>query len=74
MDFLRYKMKCSGENETLRRLFHVVSRFPLHTTVQVISRKFGLLFWTVYVIVYPLQHIGTPLEDSALITAADTLQ
>ena len=29
-DFLRYDMKSSGENETLRGIFHVVSRFPLH--------------------------------------------
>ena len=29
-DFPRYDMKSSGENETLRGIFHVVSRFPLH--------------------------------------------
>ena len=26
----RYNMKCSGENETLGGIFHVVFRFPLH--------------------------------------------
>ena len=26
----RYNMKCSGENEILREILHVVSRFPLH--------------------------------------------
>ena len=30
IDFPRYTMKCSGENEILRGIFHVVSRFPLH--------------------------------------------
>ena len=30
IDFPRYNMKCSGENVILRRIFHVVSCFPLH--------------------------------------------
>ena len=30
IDFQRYNMKCSGENEILRGTFHVVSRFLLH--------------------------------------------
>ena len=30
IDFPRYNMKCSGENEILRGIFHVVSGFPLH--------------------------------------------
>ena len=30
IDFPRHNMKCSGENETLSGIFHVVSRFPLH--------------------------------------------
>ena len=30
IDFPRYNMKCSGENMMLRRIFHVVPRFPLH--------------------------------------------
>ena len=28
IDFPRYNMKCSWENVILRRIFHVVSRFP----------------------------------------------
>ena len=30
IDFPRYNMKCSGENEIPRRIFQAVSRFPLH--------------------------------------------
>ena len=30
IDFPRYNMKCSGVNEILSGIFHVVSRFPLH--------------------------------------------
>ena len=28
--FLQFNMKCSGENLILRRIFHLVSCFPLH--------------------------------------------
>ena len=30
IDFLRYNMKCSGDNVILRGIVHVVSGFPLH--------------------------------------------
>ena len=30
IDFPPYNMKCSGGNVILRRIFHVVSCFPLH--------------------------------------------
>ena len=30
IDFPRYYMKCCVENEILRGIFRVVSRFPLH--------------------------------------------
>ena len=30
IDFPRYNTECSGENEILRGIFRVVSRFPLH--------------------------------------------
>ena len=30
IDFPRYKMKCSGENEILRGIVHAVPHFPLH--------------------------------------------
>ena len=30
INFQRYNMKCSGENATLRGIFHVVSRYPLY--------------------------------------------
>ena len=30
MDFTRYNTKCRGENETLRGIFRVISRFLLH--------------------------------------------
>ena len=30
IDFPIYNTKCSGENEILRRIFRVVSRFPQH--------------------------------------------
>ena len=43
IDFPRYNTKCSGKNEILRGIFHVVFRFPLHFVLN-ISRKFGLLF------------------------------
>ena len=43
IDFQRYNTKGSEEDEILRRIFYVVSRFPLHS-FHVISRKFGLLF------------------------------
>ena len=35
IDFPRNNMKCSGENEILRGIFHVVSRFPLHLHLHV---------------------------------------
>ena len=41
IDFPRYNMKCSGESGTLRGIFRVISRFPLHF---VLSGKSGLLF------------------------------
>ena len=30
IDFPRYNTKCRGENEILRGIFHIVSRFPLY--------------------------------------------
>ena len=50
IDFPRNNMKCSGENEILRGIFHVVSRFPLHlhlhVTVQYIA-EILITFWKV---------------------------
>ena len=38
-------MKCSRENVTLRGIFHVLSRFPLHFMLYRGNFKFGLLFF-----------------------------
>ena len=54
--FPRYKMKCSGENEILRGMFPVVSRFPLYF---MLYRGNWITFRTVYVAF----HIATPMRQ-----------
>ena len=45
INFPRYKMKCSGENELLCGILHVQYwSISFSSTFHVISRKFGLLF------------------------------
>ena len=45
IDFPRYNMKCSGENVIQRRIFHVVSCFPL---LLMLYAEIFITFRTVY--------------------------
>ena len=46
IDFPRYNMKCSGENEKLCGIFHVVSRFPLY--ISCYFAEIMITFWKVH--------------------------
>ena len=46
IDFPRYNMKCTGENEILRGIFDVLSRFPV-LFISCYVADMWITFWTV---------------------------